>query len=374
MSSSPTQDSRAEQSAEQRRKKRKERAAKNRAPEPKDIVSGAGQPLDVGVRRELEEQLGHDFSRVRLHTDRDAGVLTDLLGADAVAVGQDIFFREGAYRPGTLDGQRLLAHELLHTVQNPEGLGALRAGRDLGAVSLPQQAAEREAEAGAQELVRSEDPAPASVPEVEEGRATPGWMRYATVDADRMRAEQLDPETVVDRLVNNVLRSLRGDPADASGRVRHQLVKMPPELQDAVLDGLEIRLPTPDHDRLLDLVDEVDQNPLPYDASTSSAPHGVDDAIEGIEQERRSEQDAWRARLEQGAQLEDERIRAAQRRKAENPGADDGASEGERESERGTGKGGGPEATEGGPAGAAPRDREDEQAAEQDAAAKPLQK
>lgn len=169
MSATPTQDSRADQSAEQRRRKRRERAAKNRVPEPKDIVSGAGQPLDVGVRRELEEQLGHDFSRVRLHTDRDAGVLTDLLGADAVAVGQDIFFREGAFRPGTSDGQRLLAHELLHTVQNPEGLGALRAGRDLGTVSLPQQAAEREAEAGAQQLVRSDEQAP----EIEEGQATP---------------------------------------------------------------------------------------------------------------------------------------------------------------------------------------------------------
>ncbi|MQS39987.1 eCIS core domain-containing protein, partial [Streptomyces katsurahamanus] len=77
--------------------------------------------------------------RVRLHTDRDAGALTAMLGADAVAVGQDILFREGAYLPGTADGRRLLAHELLHTVQNPHGLGALRAGREPGAVSLPQQ-------------------------------------------------------------------------------------------------------------------------------------------------------------------------------------------------------------------------------------------
>lgn len=84
---SPSQDAHAEQAAEQRRRKRKERAAKSRTPEPKDIVSGAGQPLDPGVRRELEERLGHDLSRVRLHTGRDAGQLTELLGADAVAVG-----------------------------------------------------------------------------------------------------------------------------------------------------------------------------------------------------------------------------------------------------------------------------------------------
>ncbi|MRT44483.1 DUF4157 domain-containing protein, partial [Xylella fastidiosa subsp. multiplex] len=80
-----TQDAAAEQSAEQRRRKRKEKAARSRTPEPKNIVSGAGQPLDPGLRRELEEQFGHDLGRVRLHTGRDAGQLTELLGADAVA-------------------------------------------------------------------------------------------------------------------------------------------------------------------------------------------------------------------------------------------------------------------------------------------------
>ncbi|MFD4032528.1 DUF4157 domain-containing protein [Streptomyces sp. NPDC058637] len=320
MSTSHTQETRSDQAGKRRR--RKERAT-TRAPEPKNIVSGAGQPLDLSVRRELEEQLGHDFGRVRLHTGRDAGALTEMLGADAVAVGQDIFFREGAYRPGTLDGQRLLAHELLHTVQNPHGLGALRAGRDLGAVSLPQQAVEREAESAAQEAVRDGRPAP----EIAPNGSTPGWLRYATVDADRLRAERMDPETVVDRLVNGVLRSLRGDPADASGRVRLQLARMPEELQDTVLDALETRLPTPAHDRLVDLVDEVDRAPLPSEASVPLAPQVVPDAIEEITWEQESGAEAWRARLDSADELENERIRQAQRRKAEDPGADSGASE-----------------------------------------------
>ncbi|MET8744874.1 DUF4157 domain-containing protein [Streptomyces sp. NPDC004728] len=295
MSGSPTQDSRAEQSAEQRRRKRKERAARNRAPEPKDIVSGAGQPLDVGVRRELEEQLGHDFSRVRLHTDRDAGVLTDLLGADAVAVGQDIFFRDGAYRPGTIYGQRLLAHELLHTVQNPEGLGALRAGRDLGAVSLPQQAAEREAEAGAQQLVRSEEQVPAGTPEIEEGQATPGWMRYATVDADRNRIEQIDPATLVDRLTNSVVRSLRGDPEDLSKRTRMQLARLPEELLDGVLVSLENRLLSSEHERVLDLVDDIEYVDE-LEQSSLDAPGVEGDAAADLFLERET---AWRTAEEE---------------------------------------------------------------------------
>ncbi|MEU9049151.1 DUF4157 domain-containing protein [Streptomyces sp. NPDC048384] len=282
---SPSQDAHAEQAAEQRRRKRKERAAKSRTPEPKDIVSGAGQPLDPGVRRELEERLGHDLSRVRLHTGRDAGQLTELLGADAVAVGQDVFFREGAFKPGTDEGRRLLAHELLHTVQNPHGLGALRAGRELGAVSLPQQAIEREAEAAARDLVEQPEPAAAEQVDVEQGQATPGWLRYATADADQRRMEQLDPATVVDRMANTLLRSLRGDPEDRSGRVRLQLARMAPQVQDIVLDRLELRLPTPVIDRLVVAVEETEQaGPLPSDAA--AAPLAVPGAVEEVEEER----------------------------------------------------------------------------------------
>ncbi|WP_046495248.1 eCIS core domain-containing protein [Streptomyces odonnellii] len=278
----------AEAARTERRSKRKERA-RSAAPEPKNIVSGAGQPLDPGVRRELEERLGHDFGQVRLHTDRDAGALTELLGADAVAVGQDIFFREGAYVSGTADGQRLLAHELLHTVQNPHGLGTLRAGRDLGAVSLPQQAIEQEAESTARDLVRdglhARDEEPSTV---EKGQSTPGWLRYATVDADRRRMEELDPATLLDRLAHGVVRSLRGDPEDRSGRVRLQLARMAPQVQDLVLDRLELRLTTPVLDRLLDLVDETEQQgPLPLAAT--GAPEAVPGEAEDIAQERERE-------------------------------------------------------------------------------------
>ncbi|MGW1024852.1 eCIS core domain-containing protein [Streptomyces sp. NPDC002577] len=303
MSNSQTQDGRSEQAAEQRRRKRRERAAKSRAPEPKDIVSGAGQPLDPGVRRELEEQLGHDLSRVRLHTDRDAGQLTELLGADAVAVGQDVFFREGAFKPGTDEGRRLLAHELLHTVQNPHGLGTLRAGRELGAVSLPQQAIEREAESAAQDLVRPSATGPEQpAPEVAEDQATPGWLRYATVDADRNRAEAMDPATLVDRLANSVVRSLRGDPEDLSQRTRKQLSRLPEELLDGVLVRLENRLLAPEHDRVLDLVDEIeayDDHADDLERNAHDAPEIEPDVAEDVRTER---ENALRAVEEQRAE------------------------------------------------------------------------
>ncbi|WP_279632619.1 DUF4157 domain-containing protein [Streptomyces sp. Tu 2975] len=292
MSTAHSQESRSDQAGKRRKRKDRDRSG---TVEPKNIVSGAGQPLDVSVRRELEEQLGHDFGRVRLHTDRDAGALTEMLGADAVAVGQDIFFREGAYRPGTVDGQRLLAHELLHTVQNPHGLGTLRAGRDLGAVSLPQQAMEREVESAARDLVREEG----SASEVEPGQTTPGWLRYARVDADRNRLEQIDPATLVDRLTNSVVRSLRGDPEDRSKRTRRQLARLPEELQDSVLDRLESRLLSSEHERLLDIVDELDgDEEQKQEQGSLDAPHAESDLFDEVALEREQEQRAAEAEQE----------------------------------------------------------------------------
>lgn len=273
---------------------------KPRAPEPKDVISGAGHPLDPSVRRELEARLGHDFSRVRVHTDRDSAELAGLVGADAVTVGQDVFFAADRFRPGTQDGLRLLAHELLHTVQAPDPLGALRAGRDFGGVSLPQDAIEREAETGARDTGERQ-------PEVSQGSATPGWLRYARVDADQYRSERLDPATLADRLTAGILRSLRGDPADASGRVRLQLGRFAPELQSAVLDRLRVRLPSSDYDHVLDLaeqgaradsVPDTVQTPEPVmdadDLRESDRDYEAQDADERHWQERQRAVDAAR--------------------------------------------------------------------------------
>ncbi|MFE7525833.1 DUF4157 domain-containing protein [Kitasatospora sp. NPDC057542] len=297
------------QDAKQGATRRKTRAPKARTPEPKEIVSGAGQPLDPGVRRELEARLGHDLSRVRVHTDRDSAALTELIGADAVAVGPDLFFGEGKYRPAGEDGRRLLTHELLHTVQAPNPLGALRAGRDLGAVSLPQDAIEREAEHGARE-----DRPAAATP-----GATPGWLRYATVDADRFRTERLDPATLVDRLAAGILRSLRGDPTDSSGRVRLQLARFAPELQASVLSRLADRLPSSDYTRVLELVEAAEHRPADVDGAQTPEP--VTDAADRATDEReqpegqdRDEQDRKRQLDEEARQSDDPKGRRKRRK------------------------------------------------------------
>jgi len=78
---------------------------------------GSGQPLDESVKEPMEGAFGADFSGVRVHTDAKSDELNQAIQAKAFTTGEDIFFREGAYEPGSRGGQELLAHELTHVVQ-----------------------------------------------------------------------------------------------------------------------------------------------------------------------------------------------------------------------------------------------------------------
>ena len=78
---------------------------------------GGGQALDGGVRAQMEPAFGSDFSGVRVHANAEADALNHSLSARAFTTGQDIFFRQGAYNPGSSSGRELLAHELTHVVQ-----------------------------------------------------------------------------------------------------------------------------------------------------------------------------------------------------------------------------------------------------------------
>jgi hypothetical protein len=78
---------------------------------------GHGAALPDPLRSAMEASFGADFSAVRIHAGPAADELNRSMQARAFTVGHDIFFSEGAYRPRTASGQRLLAHELAHTVQ-----------------------------------------------------------------------------------------------------------------------------------------------------------------------------------------------------------------------------------------------------------------
>ena len=104
---------------------------------------GGGQALDAHVQTQMGSATGHDFSDVKVHTDPQAHTLNQQLGAKAFTTGRDIFFRSGAYDPGSSGGQELLAHELTHVVQ--QGTGRV-GGAGRMTVNAPGDAYEQEAD------------------------------------------------------------------------------------------------------------------------------------------------------------------------------------------------------------------------------------
>jgi hypothetical protein len=83
---------------------------------------GSGNPLPKSTQNEMGSKIGADFSGVKIHTDNNAVQLSQDLGAKAFTVGNDVYFNQGQYNPNSGEGKRLMAHELVHTVQQGEGI------------------------------------------------------------------------------------------------------------------------------------------------------------------------------------------------------------------------------------------------------------
>ena len=82
-----------------------------------DVLNSPGSPLDAGTRRFMEPRFGFDFGRVRVHTGAKAAESARAVGALAYTVGQNVVFGSGQHTPHTAAGQRLIAHELTHVMQ-----------------------------------------------------------------------------------------------------------------------------------------------------------------------------------------------------------------------------------------------------------------
>ena len=107
---------------------------------------GAGSSLDPGVAGRMSGTLG-DLSDVRVHTDDTAVALNRSVSARAFATGTDVYFAKGEYNPGSADGDKLIAHELAHVVQQR---GAPSSGPLT--VSQPGDAMETEADSVADQI------------------------------------------------------------------------------------------------------------------------------------------------------------------------------------------------------------------------------
>jgi len=120
-----------------------------------EVLSSPGQPLDTATRQFLEPRFGHDFGKVRVHTDPKAAVSAHAVHASAYTVGSHIAFASGLYRPSAPSGLSLLAHELAHTIQ--QGSPTIDTSEGLLAIGHPGDSTEISAESVAAAVLAGGD-------------------------------------------------------------------------------------------------------------------------------------------------------------------------------------------------------------------------
>jgi len=109
-----------------------------------EVLNSPGQPLDKTTRDYFESKFGYDFSQVRVHVDAQAAQSANAVNARAYAVGNQMAFATGEYAPSTLQGRRLLAHELTHVLQQRPATPRATAVNELGAETRTHRKTPRE--------------------------------------------------------------------------------------------------------------------------------------------------------------------------------------------------------------------------------------
>jgi hypothetical protein len=121
----------------------------------RDVLASPGRPLDASAKAFMEPRFGRDFRDVRLHSGPEAEASARAVSAQAYTVGQHIVVGTSGFDADTLQGRKLLAHELTHVVQQRSSEGYSPGSR----LSVdPSQAAELEAQRVSARVLS--DPAP----------------------------------------------------------------------------------------------------------------------------------------------------------------------------------------------------------------------
>jgi len=89
-----------------------------------EVLRSPGYPLDAANRSFFEPRFGRDFSNVRVYEGQAAARSAEAAGGRAYTVGRDVVLGKGLHSRGPSATRRLLAHELVHTLQQ-RGAGRL---------------------------------------------------------------------------------------------------------------------------------------------------------------------------------------------------------------------------------------------------------
>lgn len=139
-------------------------------------AASSGTSLPSPVKEKFEAALGADLNDVRVHTGPESAEAAAAVGAKAYTSGQDIHFSAGRYDPSSAEGEKLLAHEVAHTVQQASGSTKRQHKLEVSAAG---DAHELEADRAADAMVRGQ---PATVTSATAGvaRAAQGAERDLT--------------------------------------------------------------------------------------------------------------------------------------------------------------------------------------------------
>ncbi|HET6393386.1 MAG TPA: DUF4157 domain-containing protein [Blastococcus sp.] len=176
-----------------------------------DACRTAGEPIAGPTRQFMEERFGRDLGAVRVHTDPAAAELAHNVDARAFTTGHHVFFAAGQYRPDTQAGRLLMAHELVHVVQQASAL-------DTSGVT-PRQVA-RQAPPGPQAppAPAPAPPAPAPAPVYGPACGTPDPCKQARCTGDQASTVAGDLTRAIG-YVDAAIQALRATPlADATVR------------------------------------------------------------------------------------------------------------------------------------------------------------
>ena len=204
-----------------------------------DIERSRGVTMNAELRSSLEPAFGHDFARIRIHSDDGAGRAAARLGARAFATGSHLFFAPGALQPDTSSGRRLLLHELAHSVQ--QGEGPAFAGEAPMALTTPGDSLEREAEAAAGRVAAGRSLAVGGLtPDQPKARGTVGRFAIFALAFEHL-LEAVDPALTVERIATETLQIYQSDPSDRSGRMRNQLARIDESARRRVMERVQAR-------------------------------------------------------------------------------------------------------------------------------------
>ncbi|MGA7937014.1 MAG: DUF4157 domain-containing protein, partial [Kovacikia sp.] len=90
------------------------------------VLASPGLPLDAATRDFMEPRFARDFSQIRIHANPTAARSATEIDARAYTVGNNVVFAPGEFAPSTPRGRELLAHELVHTVQQAGTAGTIQ--------------------------------------------------------------------------------------------------------------------------------------------------------------------------------------------------------------------------------------------------------